>query len=106
MSILEIESPKLKIITALFLLVMFLIIIGALFFRREEKAPIQTPVPTLAPKNISPEETRDNQRVSDLAEISKALETYSIDADLFPVANIAEKISDESSNSYIGFKQK
>lgn len=50
---------------------------------------------------ISPEDARDNQRIDDINRLSEAVESYLNDHDgQFPVANEAEKISDEESNVF------
>jgi len=62
--------------------------------------PKQTPTPT-PEKKISPEEDRDNHRISDIINLSTALERYAnSNGGQYPKTEGAEKISDETSNVF------
>lgn len=65
-------------------------------------SPVTVPVPTPETRNkISPEENRDNHRVSDITNISIALELYAASNNgRYPKTESAEKISDEASNVF------
>lgn len=63
-----------------------------------------TPAPE-AEKKISPEDERDNHRISDVMNISAALESYAVKNNAqYPKTDGSEKISDEASDVFQAMK--
>lgn len=92
-----------KKISILFLIIFIISASGCTIVKNDFGSMLKaSPVPTpAAEKKISPEDERDNHRISDIMNISTALEQYAKSNNgQYPKAENSEKISDESSSVF------
>lgn len=88
--------------TSLLILMIFIFNVSGCTIVKNDSLNLPKPSPTLTPeKKISPEDERDNHRISDIMNISTALEQYAKSNNgQYPKAEKSEKISDESSSVF------